>query len=196
MPILYHYTCRKNIVEIFDTGLLRKGAVAINEFDVDKYKAVNLTTDTSPVGHGLPDGREISLNEAKCFGWYIEKNGKKYCANHTRYRIEINLPDSEMLVPAKQFHSASPVVLEALEIAGYFPTNKNFTDAELLQGRRGLADGTFCGKSDTWWYYFAEIPVQTFSGVSVLNQFGEYVSMNSLDFSVLQQGNRQDRQNG
>lgn len=185
MPIFYHYTCGPNIKGIFETGFLRKGTVAINAFDIDKYKAVNLTTDPSPIGHGLPDGREISNDEATFLDWHREKDGKNFCANHTKYRVEIILPDSAILVSARQFHSAQPAVLYALEIAGYFPTKKDLTDDELFQGRSGLADGTFLGKADTWWYYFDEIPVQAFLSVSVRDHFGQFLPMTPRHFECL-----------
>lgn len=44
----------------------------MNEWEVDKCKAVNLTTDIRPVGHGLPDGREISDDET-IFFWSIQR---------------------------------------------------------------------------------------------------------------------------
>lgn len=183
--LFYHYTCRRNIEGIFSDGILRKGSVAINELLVDKFKAVNLTTDSSPEGHGLPDGREISNEEAVIFGGYSENEGKKFCADHTKYRIEIELPVSQYLVAAKQFHQSQPLVLTALELKGYFPTKQDLTDAELLLSQVGIANGSIIGKSDTWWYYFNEIPVRAFTCVSVRDPLGQFWPVTPSNFAGL-----------
>lgn len=176
MPIYYHYTCGQNLLKIFQSRKLTLNAIQIDRNAIYRNMAVCLTTDPSSIGHGLPDGREISdavaerLNEFR-----LGDDGRKYCRKHTMYRIEIELADDNpMLVTAISYHSLDLDFLKFLEVLGYFPVAESISNLDYKQGQKNILNGTWIGKSATWMYYFAEIPVLNFLSIGVQNSTGSY----------------------
>lgn len=184
MPILFHYTCRDNIDGIFHDGVIRPspsvikpGGSVIRAGEIYLEYAVCLTSDIESVGHGLPNGREVSQAQAKGLDAYNVVDDKFYSIDHTKYRIRIGIPEGdEKLLHVPSVLSKWPIVIEGLEIAGYFPCLANqLSSQQIDQFRYLLSTGRITGKSKTWWYYCGSIPVEWIIQIDSRSQEGVYM---------------------
>ncbi|MGV8898657.1 MAG: hypothetical protein ACOH2B_05335 [Burkholderiaceae bacterium] len=178
MPILYHYTCRNNIEGIFHKGFICPGNAVVNSEEIRSNYAVCLTSDKNPIGHGLPDGREISHEQAANLKSFSKSDGRIFSLDFTKYRIKINVPDNdENLIYVPIFMSTRPDILKAMEIAGHYPCidfndiNSTLTCCPLFE-ERGIK-----GKSHTWWYYRGCIPSNWFVEVGIKMSNDLYLSV-------------------
>jgi len=146
--ILYHFTTLSALESIRREGLNR-GEAPISESRAEK--AVNLTTDRDPSGHGLDHGGHVvSEEEAATFaakGFKIPA-GTVY-ANKREARITIKLPSNDPKL--KRWRSWSRKHCEP----GY---------AERLEEAAGQGGR----KAKTWWLYFGTVPTEAFLEIDLL----------------------------
>lgn len=168
MPVFYHYTCRNNIEGIFRSGLIFPGNVAVNPKEIKSDHAVCLTSDQNPNGHGLPDGREISLEQASKFKGFSKSGDNLFSIDFTKFRIKINIPDNdENLIYLPTLLAAWPDFLKVMEMVAYYPCSQLKSPESILAGMHLLQTGVLQGKAHTWWYYRGEIPLDWFVEVGV-----------------------------
>ena len=145
--IFYHFTTLGALDSIRREGL-NQGEAPLSDTRV--AKAVNLTTDPSPHGHGLDrGGHVVTEEEAAKFaakGFNIPA-GTVY-ADKREVRITLKLPSSDRAL--KQWRPWSRKHCEP----GY---------AERLERAAGQKN-----KAKTWWLYFGTIPPEAFVEVKVL----------------------------
>src|SRR5688500_16743589 len=94
LMILYHHTAPEYLRSIVENGLTR-GDVPLTP--TTAMRAVWLTTDPSPEGHGLSDGRLLTPTER---AWYERITGEDVPLNASfadkrRIRITIIIPSSD-----------------------------------------------------------------------------------------------------
>lgn len=166
--ILFHYTTASAIQQIRKDGVIRKsvGNILINN-------TVSLTTDTDPRGHGLPDGREITMAQAQHLN-PISRNGKLYCHDHTEFRIVLSIPQKDPLL-APAWMRNKPDELLGMDIAAWNPIDVRIPDCELLDIHRKIMTNALPRKSKTWWYYLTDIPCSLIDRLEVRNSSGVYV---------------------
>ncbi len=175
MTILYHFTCVENAYPIFKSKILRKGAIA-NATGLEYDKAVCLTADPNPDGHGLPDGREITEEQSKNFVYRRERNGRLYTVNHTAIRLSVDIPSGDpKLVSAAEHYAGQLKVLQALEIAAFFPVGEKISNDDLARTQRALKAGELLGKAATWWLYYGDIPLSNVVAVGIKESSGHYL---------------------
>lgn len=165
----YHFTCRPNLDSILSQGFINLGKVPNEPGKNEFTHAVCLTTDSSPEGHGLPDGREITELESSFLpAFYNDKNsGKLYSIDHTKFRIEISLAlNDENLIKFDSYHGQR--LIRAAELAAYFPTSHTnlVSDRDLLKVNSMLNEQPAKRKGATWWYYIAPFPVTKIQAIS------------------------------
>lgn len=146
--LLYHFTSHENLPGIMAEGLSR-GEAPLSDTQV--AKAVNLTTDPYPTGHGLDSGGGIvtaaeSALYFRKFGWLIPEG--TIIADKTEVRITVKLPSSDLKL--KRWQSWARKHCEP----GY---------ADRLAA---VANGG--AKARTWWLYFGIVAPAAFVSVDVL----------------------------
>jgi len=166
--ILFHYTTASAVQQIPKDGIIRTsvGNRLIND-------TVSLTTDTDPRGHGLPDGREITMAQAQHLN-PISRNGKLYCHDHTEFRIVLSIPQEDPLL-APAWERNEPNELLAMDIAAWNPIDVRIPDWELLDIHRKIITNVLPRKSQTWWYYLTDIPCSLIDRLEIRNSSGQYV---------------------
>jgi hypothetical protein len=187
MKSLYHFTCFEGLIGIIIKRVIQPGrAVATNSSIEDGY-AVCMTTDLFPVGHGIPDGREISFEDAQRLGNWQVHDGRYFSPDRTAVRVKIDIPsDDERLIYVPDLLGSSSLTLLGLDFAGYIPCKDTqikdvVSDVDLLEMFSLLASGSIDRKSPTWWYYRGEIPFDWITEISVKTQEFEYVSKTSRE---------------
>ena len=187
MPLLYHFSPKRGVKGIFEERRIRKGVVASEQGPLPST-AVNLTSDTRPEGHGLPDGREITPAQAKLLGACARSaDGKLFSLDFTKYRLAVRIPDGHTrLVQAKARHSEHDNLFFELELRGYFPVlERSISTTEADEMRRAVAEGKLELKGPTWWYFFDEIPLSWVAEVGIRNAGGAYMAMPPAAFAEL-----------
>jgi hypothetical protein len=167
----YHYTSRVGIEGIMNSGTINLGRSPYAQ--INSGRAVCLTTDTSPVGHGLPDGRVITMNEANTLGHYSQINNVLHCLDFTKYRLKLSISDlDEKLFQASEVHSTAELI--AMDVTAYFPTKigRDLADEDFKSVLSDFEVGLKIRKSSTWWYYFSPIPRELICEVATLSAVG------------------------
>lgn len=155
--ILFHFTNR-NIIELILSSLIIKvGKYIKNGKEV--IGAVSLTTDANPDGHGLADGREISIAQVRSLKYATEENGRYYSVDNTESCIKLILPKSKV-TSASNMHTKPE--LEALTVMGHLALTPSPTTEQLLSVSRDIHLGTLQAKSATWWYHVCDLPLTNF----------------------------------
>lgn len=145
--IFYHFTTFDALDSIKCEGLNR-GEAPLSDTRVEK--AVNLTTDSSPYGHGLDmGGHVVTEEEAAHFAskGFLIPAGTVY-ADKREVRITVKLPRSDRAL--KQWRPWSRSKCEP----GY---------AERLERAAGPKN-----KAKSWWLYLGTVPPEAFVEVKVL----------------------------
>jgi hypothetical protein len=150
--ILYHYTSRKAVSGILLDGLNR-GEAPMSETRV--ARAVNLTTDRDPSGHGLDMGGHVVTEQEAAL--YALKGHRipagTVFLNKREVRITLKLPSSDTNL--KQWRPWSRKHCEP----GY---------ADILEAAAGGGQ-----KVKTWWLYFGTIPTTRFLAMHVFTADGQ-----------------------
>jgi hypothetical protein len=146
--IFYHYTTRSAIRSILEQGLTQ-GEAPLSHTRV--ARAINLTTDPDPSGHGLDmGGRIVTAEESALLAskGFIVPPGTVY-ANKREARIRIKIPSSDPKL--KHWRSWSRKHCEP----GY---------PDILEQSAGATPR----KARTWWLYFGVVPPTCFEGIEIL----------------------------
>lgn len=151
--ILYHYTSRRCLEAIRSEGITR-GEVPLSDTRV--LRAVNLTTDPSPIGHGLDAaGRVVTPEEALMFatrfGWRVRAGA--VFENKREARITVKLRSSDPL------------------LRQWLPWARKRLDPAYL-ARLVDAAGGGMRAAKTWWLYWGPIPPSAFSAIDLLEPVG------------------------
>jgi hypothetical protein len=143
--ILYHFTALEYLDAIKADGLT-KGEVPVSPTDL--LNAVWLTTDPSPKGHGLTDGRPLTEQER-----FVEYQRRGF------------MPPEGARFPNNR----------AVRIAVLIPSSDRNLYHWPKWGRKRIApdwykrmDRVGGGKSKTWWIYFGVIPPRSFREIEIL----------------------------
>lgn len=149
---IYHYTSPQHSELILRSKKIKLGSI-LNENGVIVHNfAISLTTELDPDGHGLPDGRVITVALSKTMGHLVEKDGTLRSFNKKKVRIKISTTNLQ-LTKCINYYSHNENILTGLAIGGYYPYNDsgNATKEELLAYLSK-------SKAKTWYYCFHEIP--------------------------------------
>lgn len=136
--ILYHYTSRANVACILKEGITR-GEAPLSDTHV--VKAVNLTTDPAPDGHGLDDGGRV-ITEAESttlfqkHGWVIPAG--TLIADKLEARLKIKLPSTDP------------------KLKRWLPWARRHCESGYPERLSAAAGGM--AKARTWWLYFGVVP--------------------------------------
>lgn len=176
--IFYHYTSDVGMNGILNSGEIFKGRLAVDAGTVRNEFAVSLTNDESPIGHGLPDGREISKQCAERLGYCINRNGKYFCLDHTQIRLEIHIPkDDGNLIYFPDFLDGQSELLDVMEALGYHPVVSDVADVgkTLFDTLLSIKSGHLDGKAKTWWIYKSAIPINWIHEVRATHPSGRFL---------------------
>jgi hypothetical protein len=146
--LFYHFTSRENWERIQLEGLTRGEApISANRWE----NAVNLTTDSSPLGHGLSDGGpkppELIAQFVKVYG---RPPPSLNWADKTAVRIRVKLGSADRNL--KKWDSWA----------------RKRVEPDFLQVLHRVAGPPY-GKHKTWWLYFGVVPPSAFVGVDFLD---------------------------
>lgn len=130
--ILYHYTAREYLGNIARTGLCR-GEVPVTPHAADCLNAVWLTTDPSPSGHGLTDGRPLTEAEKRSLGAPLDAPLRFPNKRAIQFRVIIPTSDRRLI---------------------HWP---KWGKGRLTQEWYNTLDRTGGGKSRSWWLYWGTI---------------------------------------
>ncbi|HCB3585622.1 TPA: hypothetical protein SLG96_001011 [Citrobacter koseri] len=145
MHELHHFTTAIGLKGILDSGQILATDTYVNE--ALKAKSVCLTTDFSPEGHGLPDGRVLTDKQALVFAHRcFSINNKKYCLNHREFRLTIN-PENLDMISAIDFHLNDNFIIKVLAATAYYPHAETEATQHFETMARMVQDPTFLGKS-------------------------------------------------
>lgn len=178
---LYHYTSNFGMKGILNSGEIFKGSLAVDPRVVRNEFAVSLTNDESPIGHGLPDGREISKQCAERLGYCIHRNGKYFSLDHTQFRLEIHIPkDDENLIYIPDFFNGQSEFLNVMEASGYHPLLSDLDDLgkTLFDTLLKIKSGRLDGKGKTWWIYKSTIPINWIHEIRATHPSGHFSYLN------------------
>lgn len=171
-PILYHYTNRISINGIFNDGKIKLGRFA--SYEAELTPGICLTSDTSCIGHGLPDGREITYEQAQRLIYFTRggnSSNKYYCVDNTKYRIAIDTKKIST-IDAATYYKKNPLLLSILEVRGYYPIGEPDYSSPLLGE----------GKAKTWFICFDEIQMDSFLTIGVAHSFDQYYETSVDEF--------------
>lgn len=168
--LLFHYTTEQNKAGIFESGEIRPSAPGGLS-----PGWVSLTSDTDPLGHGLPDGRSISWEQAEHLSHEVI-DGVAHSWDHTRVRLTVAFEDGDLdLVRAAVYHNENELL--ELDISAYNPVDHYIPDINLLLTARDFSLGLLVRKSPTWWYYKRPIPVSRIEAIAIRDASGKYVEV-------------------
>lgn len=160
MPELFHFTTKNALHHIISDREILPRAVCVGSAS-GSCIAVCLTSDSNPNGHGLPDGREVNLDEGDPRQGVYLRDGKYFSLDHTLVRLKINIPvTNEKLVYVPPLFDKCPEMLFKLDIGGYLPCTllESASKDQLMTIVESFRSGCLERKSQYWWYYFGEIP--------------------------------------
>ncbi|WP_152490641.1 hypothetical protein [Dickeya sp. MK7] len=180
MQYLYHFTSQKAAENIINDGLIMLGTFLSSNGIVMENSAISLTTDQDPIGHGLPDGREITKKQAEALKYHTIINGKLHAINNTKCRITI-APSGLNIVSAIDYYATNPALLHSLEFMGYYPVG--IDDINVINKNK-----TFKSKAPTWYYSFAPINVSSnviSFGIDITGDGKNYEELSPSDFQQL-----------
>lgn len=178
MPPLYHFTTKLSLHSIITDGKVLPNVVCAGSSSRND-PAVCLTSDTSPIGHGLPDGREVTPIEASRLQRCFFRNDRYFSHDHTFVRMTINIPyANEELVFVPTLFRECPEELFGLDVGGYLPcsTPHSASKQQIEMIGNLLKSGRLECKSKTWWYYFGEIPLHWVTEIGLRIGPQQYVS--------------------
>lgn len=177
MHEFHHFTTAIGLKGILDSGRILATDTYVNE--AIKLKSVCLTTDLSPEGHGLPDGRKITDKQALVFGHRcFTINNKTYCLNHREFRLKIN-PQNLDIIAAVDFHLNDMFMIKLLAASAYYPHGEAEEQVHLEEIAKMVKDPTFLGKSPTWYYCLQDIPLASLVLIEKLSIDGSYQTVSS-----------------
>lgn len=164
---LFHYTTNEGA-----WGIYTDGHILQSTYNPLINGRVSLTTDTDSSGHGLPDGREITKEQAlniahKVVGTHL------YCHDHTAWRITLDLDENDPnLKSAKECHDEKLIVM--LDLAGWNPVDAHPSHQLIVTTAQKFLSGKMKPKSSTWRYYNQQLPVSRDAVFEVRNLGGQY----------------------
>jgi hypothetical protein len=141
--ILYHFTCRQYLPSILEHGLYR-GEVPLSATEV--LNAVNLTTASTPHGHGLSTESRLLTDEERRH--FEQADGVPVPAGarfeeKTAVRIKVKIASADRALVRWSTFARKRMAPE---------------------WRAALEDGR---RPDTWWLYFGTIPPEEFMAVDL-----------------------------
>lgn len=168
--LLFHYTTEQNKTGIFKSGEIKPSAPGGLS-----PGWVSLTSDVEPAGHGLPDGRSVSWEQAKHLSHEII-GGVPHCWDHTKCRLTIALEESDLnLVWATAHHSKKELL--GLDVSAHNPVDRLVPDLNLLLTVQRFSLGSLVRKSPMWWYYKNPIPISWIAEIAIRDASGKYVEV-------------------
>lgn len=158
---LFHYTTSSCLAGILHQRVINPGQMVSIFGQVSHGYAVSLTSDTDPIGHGLPDGRVITAEQAQVVQ-STNVGGILRCIDATECRIEVEVERED----ARLFHAPafySPKVLRAVEVSAYFPLQSYVSTPEVRQAERAFRDRMWKPKGPTWYFYQGALTLSKFT---------------------------------
>lgn len=155
---LYHYTHRPGATGIFKSGHIDPGVAPGRDRPIQSF-AVSLTSDVSGVGHGLPDGRAITQEQAHKLGAYTESELGIKCVDHTKYRLAVEIADDPALVSFLDLYGNDEAFVLATDMSAHSPTDIHVSTARIIELLQMFERDPKMRKSPTWWFYKGKLPV-------------------------------------
>jgi hypothetical protein len=150
--------------------------------------SICLTTDSSPIGHGLPNGdviteeqlsKMLKINQGP-ISVSRGPNGTYRSIDHTKYRIQLNLNEADfIIISAMDYYQDRPDIVFELEIQGYLPHTGNQEDRAKIANM--LRAGILLGKGPTWWYAFGPISTKYIQEICIKTPSGDYLPGETVD---------------
>jgi hypothetical protein len=165
-PRLYHYTTAYALGHIKSDKKILTGQMADTNGNIRTDWAVSLTSDPSPEGHGLPDGRELSDAQAKVLKSAIRRGAKHYAIDGTAYRLTMPFSaDHPNVIHAPVYYKeADPRIFLGIQISAYYPVDTELTDEMIENALHNFQTEKWIPKGPSWYYHGGIIP---FDGVIV-----------------------------
>lgn len=168
---LYHFTSWYGFLGIADRRIVRKGKVFTGGHV--KPLAVSLTTNPSNRLLGIPDGRQLEPHIAgalddKSVG-IDQKTGTHYCVDHTAFRFAFEIQqDDPNLVNVSDFYAQEPESLFALGLSATHPFYSLLEASQQdILAARFLSDRYNADRTDQWWYYLEDLPMNYLVGLDL-----------------------------
>lgn len=158
---LFHYTTSGCLAGILHQRVINPGQMVSILGQVSYGYAVSLTSDTDPIGHGLPDGRVITPAQAQVVQ-STNVGGILRCIDATECRIEIEVERAD----PRLFHAPgyySPKMLRAVEVSAYFPVQSYVSTPELRKAEKAFRNRTWIPKGPTWYFYQGALALTNFT---------------------------------
>ena len=125
---LFHYT-----TSFGARGIVLDGCIRPSAGNPLTEGMVSPTSDPDRQGHGLPDGREITPQQAGSM-LHVVKRERLFCHDHTVWRVSVDIPDDDpSLVSARRRYDETAIF--ALDIAAWNPADAVPTANRTPRGR-------------------------------------------------------------
>lgn len=175
---LFHFTTLYGAHGIAHSGRVRMGKVRSKGHV--KNLAVSLTANPSSQHLGIPDGRPLAPDLAAALGEFAvcvdPKTGKKYCLDHTEFRLEFEIPLNESnLVRVSDFYVDEPETLDLLAMTAMHPFFLMLKPAQrILLKDRFRRSRSETDRTDQWWYFLDVLPLDYLVSVAHKIKDGKY----------------------
>ncbi len=188
---LFHFTSQHGACGIVASGTIRKGSLATMSRVVCRDAMVSLTSEPFPDGLGLPNGQELTKEQADNL---IAKGGnvlqdihskKLYTVDHTKFRLRIFCEEIPV-ISYKDFYRDDPLLLHSLAIASHF-TAGDFDAPSNLQRLKMLAKDHKLSEriASTCYYAAIEIPIHHVIAIGTRDKNNQYCEISVKDFRKL-----------
>ena len=181
---LFHFTHQLGLEGILrERRILASTAALPPDGAQTKKYGVHLTSDAGSDGHGLPDGREINDGQGRILGYKVNDGGRSHCLNHRMFRLRVIVPESDQkLMKFLNLPSMSLTFAFASDVTAHIPVpmdDKTSHNLELSKISKLLKNCPELRKSETWWIYLGDLPVDYVTHVAYLD--GESYNEGTLE---------------
>lgn len=188
---LFHYTSQLGAYGIVATGTIRCGTVASSRDGVLQNAMVSLTTETIPNGIGLPNGQELTTEQANHLcskRGYVQQNRiskKFYTIDHTLFRFRVNCQGIDV-ISYSDFYQNDRQMLQAIAIAGHFTAGDFDAPYNSHRFKELKNDSTLADRMGSTCYYSAQdITIQKVVCIGVRGDNNQYFEISVEDFRDL-----------
>jgi len=187
---LYHFTCIECIEGILTEGI-HPGLIPFE--NGSKYGAVSLTTDRSPVGHGLTTGEVVTGEVLR----RLAENQPNYdgrdpltLPDRRKFRLALDIDyKDELLLSWKQYRKSikgTSYWERAMAMSGYLPLGQtSYSDSEFKRLLSGFGSNAKPSKAPTWYFYFGLIPTSAITLVEERTVGGAYIPISNIQLPPL-----------
>jgi hypothetical protein len=186
---LFHFTSVMGIKGIFKSGVINLGSLPTFRNKGGVGVAISLTSSDSPVGHGLPDGRELRESEYEYlrkhapYGFrFVPLDGNKIaCLDHTAVRLRFSHDEIQRfgLRRAMDYYSHKKT-MDRMAVTAYLPSSP-WDGVNINRVVTEIRSGRLKRKDHTWWLCLSPLPVDIIKSVAVRSGSNPYHEMSLSD---------------